>query len=116
MPKHRTHRYVSRLFLGKPFSEVHRLIDEPYIFLGRKHRQMFHTPVEAYFMGCSASEDPDAGMAGFLHVWLDEMCSKDKKFKKQLELLAKYAQMNERDLRYLERQSRKTSRRRSRTR
>ena len=89
MPKHRVHRYTSEVVLGKPYSEVHRAIDAPYAFLGRGHRKMFHTYKEAYIVGSLSSSDPWAGLAGLIHVWLDQECSKDKEFKRYLEFMAK---------------------------
>jgi len=89
MPKHGPHRYTDKLVFGKPFGEVHRLIDQPYIWLGRKHRILFHTYEEAYIMGSLATSDPRGGLAGLLHVWVDEQCSKDKVFRKWLEFSAK---------------------------
>lgn len=89
MPKHKTHRYADKLVFGKPFGEVHELIDQPYFWLGRKHRILFHTYPEAFIMGSLATLDPRGGLAGLLHVWVDEQCSKDKAFMKWLEFSAR---------------------------
>jgi hypothetical protein len=89
LPKHKLHRYFDEILLGKSYGAVHRAIDHPYIFLRRKHRKMFHTPKEAYVVASSASPDPQAGLSGLLHVWLDKKCSEDKEFKKRLEIMAK---------------------------
>jgi len=32
MPKHKIHRYIDKLFLGREFPHVHRWMDEPYKF------------------------------------------------------------------------------------
>jgi hypothetical protein len=39
-------------------------------------------------LGFIASPDPEGCLAGLIHVWLDEACSKDKKFKKYMEYMA----------------------------
>src|SRR4030067_1667891 len=88
IPKHRVHRYVDKLLYGTSFPEVHRAIDRPYVFLGRKHRKMFHTPKEAYIMGSSASLDSRAGLAGLTHAWVDRECSRNKSLKKLPQLAA----------------------------
>ena len=87
MPGRRVHKFVSRLLLGKSYNVVHREIDRPYLVFGRKHRQLYHTPLEAFYVGSSASLDPGAGVAGVLHVWADRRCSKEKWFKDSLKFM-----------------------------
>jgi hypothetical protein len=65
------HNLVNRLFLGKSYDEVNRLIDLPYLWLRGKHRKYFHnatTPI------CVAlvTKDIKAGLAAALHIWLDK--------------------------------------------
>jgi hypothetical protein len=88
MPKHKVHNYSDKLLFSKNFAKIHRAIDRPYVFLGRKHRSVFHTFEEAYYLGCIVGGGHTAGAAGMFHVWLDQECSKDKNFKKWLELSA----------------------------
>jgi hypothetical protein len=103
MPSHRLHRYFSKFWLGRPYGEVHRAIDRPYLYLGRAHRRVFHTPIEAYTIGSMASSEPRAGEAGIWHIWLDKACSKDKTFKKWLDTAEKADRELERTLNLMRR-------------
>lgn len=89
MPRHRVHRYFSRITLGKPYGRVHRAIDRPYRWLGRKHRRVFHSPEEAYVMGYLADNDGMSGWGGVWHVWLDRACSEHPEYRKFLEFQTK---------------------------
>jgi len=65
MPKHKIHRYIDPLFLGKEFPHVHRWMDEPYKLLGRKHRILRHSPQEVIIKyGLS-----DEALGGLLHIY-----------------------------------------------
>jgi len=85
--------------LGKPYAEVHRNIDRPYVFLGRKHRAFFHSPEEAFVVGSLATAEPRGGLAGLWHVWLDEKGSKDKEFRRFVETMANYDSVQEKMMR-----------------
>jgi len=74
---------------GRSFGEVHRTLDRPYKFLGRKHRKVFHTRNEAFAVGYLSSSDSSSAAAGVLHIRLDEACSRDKKLRKFLEAMQK---------------------------
>ena len=106
MPSHRIHRFVDEIVFGKSFSEVHRTLDRPYKFLGRKHRRVFHTPDEAFAVGYLSSSDSSSAAAGVLHVRLDEACSKDKKLRKFLEAMQKRYQRPKKRERRLEKKLR----------
>jgi len=99
MPRRRVHSFFDEAVLGRPFPRVHRAIDLPYLFLGRKHRKFFHDPLEAYLMGVLASDDSRGGFSGLLHVKLDEECSKNPALRKQLERLAKLKKQQDREFR-----------------
>ena len=71
MPSHRVHREITRLLLGKPHSKVHRAIDFPYKFLGRKHRVLFHDPFTSVLVARAASKEKGASLAAILHVLTD---------------------------------------------
>jgi hypothetical protein len=90
MPKHVAHTYLDKLFFHKKYYRIHRAIDFPWLFLGAKHREVFHTPQEAFVIGVMASGELEGGMAGLLHVWADRACSQNPKLKKYLEFMAKY--------------------------
>ena len=86
MPNHPAHKYFEKWFLGRSYSEVHKAIDSPVKLLGKRHRVLFHSPLEAAFISTIICGDPRPGL---LHVALDKECSKDSTFKKILEILAK---------------------------
>ena|SRR3990170_2082222 len=89
MPSHRVHRYDSRLGFGKPYGEVHRAIDIGFLWLGRKHRRVFHTLEEAFLVGSLVGNDGMGGWAGVEHVLLDRVCSEHPEYRKFLEFQAK---------------------------
>lgn len=65
------------------------MMDEPVLVLGKKHRQLFHDPVSALSIAQTAHPgDPNAAWAALLHLELDDICSRDPIFKKQLEFYA----------------------------
>jgi len=71
MPDRRTHELFCQLLLGKKYIQVHRLMDMPSLWMGRKHRQLFHD----FFGACLASaltRDPKAFLAAQLHIMLDQ--------------------------------------------
>jgi hypothetical protein len=73
------------MLFGKSYWELHRKIDMPYIYLGRRHRVLFH---DGFSSAMIARElypgDPHAEEAALVHVQLDMLCSNDPFFKKQL--------------------------------
>ncbi len=101
MPGHEVHKFFERLLLGKVYPEVHRAIDRPYLIFGKKHRALFHDPFSAYMMVSMTSSDPKASLAGLWHIWLDEKCSQDRKFKRDIEWATK---LDKRWRRHLRRQ------------
>lgn len=88
MPKHRTHKFFTKSLLGKPYEEVHRALDLPFVVLGRKHRVLFHTMDEAFCLGYINTGEWKGSAASVYHVWLDRECSKDKEFKRFLDWAA----------------------------
>jgi len=75
MPSHRTHRLVCRLILGRAYPEVDKWLDQPYRYLGPKHRILRHTPAEVIAkFGIS-----DKALAGLLHIALDYAVSEAKR-------------------------------------
>ena len=108
MPKHKLHRYAAKILLGKAYPEVDSAIDQPYIFLGRKHRKMFHSPKEACALGYLAAGSHGGGLAGLVHVWVDEECSKDPVFRRWLQYSSKQHDLLEKDIRRQKKRNRKT--------
>ena len=78
MPERRIHRYTSRLLFGKPYDEVHRVLDRPVKYLGRKHRILRHAPGEAALIGYRIA-GVEGALAALLHVAVDSLCSRDKR-------------------------------------
>lgn len=78
MPERRIHNYTTKLLLGKTFDEVHRVLDGPVKFLGRKHRVLYHEPAEAALIGYEIAGFEGA-LAALLHVTVDELCSREKR-------------------------------------
>jgi hypothetical protein len=61
-------------------------MDEPYYYLGRSHRILFHDSESAYVIADeSYPGDPNAVMAAYNHLYYDEACSRDRAYKKMLE-------------------------------
>jgi len=71
---------------------------------------MFHSPQEAFILGTLSSSDPWGGLAGLLHIWADELCSRDKDFKKWLEFSAKQDALRQLEMRRWERMLKKQQR------
>ncbi|UCE29058.1 MAG: hypothetical protein JSV85_07325 [Candidatus Bathyarchaeota archaeon] len=88
MPEHKIHHFLSRLLLGECFPTVDKAIDKPAKIMGRAHRKVNHTYWEAFVIGVLESATLKGGIAGCLHVLLDNVCSRHRDFKKFLEAVA----------------------------
>jgi hypothetical protein len=77
MPNRRFHRYSSRLIFGKSYDEVHKTLDAPVKYLGRRHRVLYHDPAEAALIGYRIA-GLEGAMAALMHVTVDRACSRDK--------------------------------------
>ena len=100
MPSHRIHCYVDRMLFGRSFWKLHREIDMPYLFLGRKHRVLFHDGFSSVIIARGLYPgDQEAETAALVHCHIDVMCSEDPFFKKQLEFLADLDAKNRRKAR-----------------
>jgi hypothetical protein len=75
MPSHKVHRLIDRIFLGEEFPDVHHWIDEPYKYLGRKHRILRHTPIEIIAKYGFSKR----AMSGLLHILADYGYTKVKR-------------------------------------
>jgi hypothetical protein len=88
-PGLRVHAFVDRTLFGKSYYKIHRRLDEPYKILGRGHRVLFHDFPTAYLVAQECYPgDPNAVLAAYEHILLDEECSADPEYKKHLEKLA----------------------------
>ena len=80
---------MDRLTFGRSYGKLHREIDKPYVFLGRKHRQLFHDVFSTVEIAKRIYPDgPIAQEAAALHVHLDILCSENPEFHRQLKRLA----------------------------
>ncbi len=81
MPERYVHEKISRILLGKKYSEVHKIIDYPVKYLGRKHRILFHDILTASLIGFSIY-GYNGALAGILHLITDKYFN--TKFRKKL--------------------------------
>jgi hypothetical protein len=82
------HCYADRVWFEKSYYKIHRKIDEPVAYLGRAHRVLFHDlPSACAIARTCYPNDPKAEESACLHIYLDEVCSKDPEYKKLLEKL-----------------------------
>jgi len=90
LPGPEVHVYIDKLFLGKSYWKIHREMDKPIKFLGRRHRLLFHDPVSAMAIASRLYPgDPRARRAALLHITFDDICSRDPEFRKLLEIMAR---------------------------
>jgi len=83
MPDREIHRYISTLFTGKSHDEIHKVLDGPVKFLGRKHRVLFHNPTEAAMIGYRLA-GVEGALVALMHVTVDQVCSRDKKLERMM--------------------------------
>jgi hypothetical protein len=61
-------------------------MDAPVVYLGKSHRVLFHDPVMASIIAQECyPNDPYAVAAANMHIFLDNLCSRDPSFKKYIE-------------------------------
>ena len=90
-PSRRVHKWLTKKVLGKDYDTVHSMIDLPFHWLGRSHRKLFHSPLEAMLIGAWVTKgDPRGAVAGLLHVLTDEAGSRNPEAKRILEAFAKF--------------------------
>jgi len=68
VPRHKVHCAVDRLALGRAYPDVHRWIDEPYRWLGPRHRILRH---DLLSVTLRYGRDPRRLAAAVLHLALD---------------------------------------------
>lgn len=92
IPGHDIHVFVDRTLFGKAYWRIHREMDWPYGFFGRRHRVLFHDPLTAIAIARSCYPgDENAVLAALAHIEIDNLCSANPFFKRQLKLFAKAA-------------------------
>ena len=108
MPSHKIHCYVDRMLFGKSYWRLHRQIDKPFLFLGKKHRVLFHDVFSVVAIAQKLYPwDPMAEEAGLVHVQIDLLCSSDPFFKRQLKYFAEQDAKKRRSSRKKKAKSRK---------
>ena len=75
MPTHRVHRLIDKLLLKREYPDVHRWVDEPYRWLGPRHRVLRHSPIEVVIKYWG---DPARMASGLLHILADRAESRLK--------------------------------------
>jgi len=81
LPSRKVHEALDRVFLGRKFSQVHRLIDLPARSVGKKHRALFHDPLSAIAIGYAVG-GLDGAMSALLHIAVDSLFTELKKQKR----------------------------------
>jgi hypothetical protein len=67
--KHRVHRLLDKLLLGREHGDVHRWMDGPARYLGERHRVVRHSPLEVLL---KYHDSPEKALSGLLHILADE--------------------------------------------
>jgi len=75
MPEHKVHLLIDKIILGKEYKHVHRTLDEPYKWLGSRHRVSRHDPLWA-FLRFGFSEE---FISACLHIATDYGVSEAKR-------------------------------------
>lgn len=77
--KHRIHRLIDRLVLGREHGDVHRWMDEPARYLGERHRSLRHTPLEVLL---KYWDNPEKALSGLLHILADKAESRVRRWRR----------------------------------
>jgi len=72
MPSREIHEIFDEMFIGKKMSKVHKIIDSPSVFLGKRHRIFFHDPLSAMIIGGLVG-GRDGIVSAILHLMADNM-------------------------------------------
>jgi len=65
---------IDKLFLRRSYPQVHKFLDLPHLWMGERHRQLFHEPCTAMMIGYLLG-GPEGGISALLHVLLDKALS-----------------------------------------
>ncbi len=73
MPSRRVHEMLDMLLFGKRYSWLHKWMDEPWKWLGKKHRIWRHDPWQTPLQALMISGgDWNAFVSAACHIVLDE--------------------------------------------
>jgi len=84
--KQKQHERITKLLLGSDYKHIHKFLDFPYLFLGKKHRKLFHDTLTPLLVGFIL-KDKKAYDASNLHIISDKVNSYIRKYYKLLNLL-----------------------------
>jgi hypothetical protein len=97
LPSLRVHEYFDRVLFKKSYRKIHRAMDGPVKFFGKRHRELFHDSAWAYAIASRLyPNDPHAVLAALAHIKLDATCSRDPQYRKNLEALARLSSRRKR--------------------
>jgi hypothetical protein len=89
IPSHLVHAYLDRLYFGKVYWKVHRLMDSAYPYFRGKHRIFWHDQQSAIVIAVNSyPNDQNAIKSALLHIQTDDACSANPLLRIQLEMLA----------------------------
>jgi hypothetical protein len=78
LPSRKVHEALDRIFLGRKFTQVHRLIDLPARNMGKKQRTLFHDPLSAIAIGYTVG-GLDGAVSALLHIATDNLFAELRK-------------------------------------
>lgn len=81
--KHKEHRAIDKLVLGREYPDVHRFMDKPAYRMGPGHRRFRHDMRAVLYMALK-HQDPRAGVSALLHIGADFIPGEMKKMLKQV--------------------------------
>ncbi|MFQ6064224.1 MAG: hypothetical protein ACE5L6_01995 [Candidatus Bathyarchaeia archaeon] len=84
MPRHKTHRKVDRLVLGREYEWVHKLLDTAAPALGPSHRKVGHDQESAGLIFLLSRGDLKALISAELHIALDKHDTELKKMLRKM--------------------------------
>jgi len=70
MPSRKLHEQLCKFVLGRGYAEVHRFMDYPSRWLGKRHRQLFHD-LKGCVLAWLLTGDYKGFLAAYLHILLD---------------------------------------------
>jgi len=70
MARHKVHRLIDLMYLGRQYPQVHRWVDAPYKRLGKRHRILRHDLLSAVIIALKL-RDANAFRSAVLHYLTD---------------------------------------------
>jgi len=73
MPSREFHKLVSKMLFGNDGNEIHKWVDEPFKWLGNKHRSERHDPFTVAML--QMTKGKDAALHAAAHIVTDKVFS-----------------------------------------